>query len=326
MDKNSFKKFLNRLFGINEIRVVIPLIVVIVIFGVWQPAFFSFINLRAIIRASSFHGIIILGMTYSFIVRQPDLSIGSIAGFAAIISSICIVWIGWPVWVGITLALIVAALIGLINGFLTVKLKIPPIVATLGMLFLLRGLTFVISKGLIVYPFPDYVYRFAKFRIIGLPISFVIFLILAILLDFVLRKTTFGRKVYATGANVRVAQLMGINTNFIKMITHVQLGVLCAIGGILYMFNMGNGTPSIGLNWEFPVIVGVIIGGVSILGGVGTVLSAFFGVLIIQVLYNGLTIVGIKGIYENIIIGVIMLVVAGLDTWRRTKIIKVKAS
>ena len=313
-----------KIFKINEIRIILPLILLIIFFGLLKPAFLSVKNLQSIVGAASFHGIIVLGMTYSFIVRRPDLSIGSTAGLSAIIAGISMAWFGLPIWLGITIALLVSMIIGLINGILTVKLQIPPIVATLGMLFILRGFAYVLCGGIIVYPLPDITIEFVKLKLLGFPISFIIFLILAIIFDFILRKTTFGRKVYATGADVRVARLMGINTNLIRIMMHIQLGIFSAIGGILYMFNMGNASPNIGVGWEFPVIVGVVIGGVSLLGGIGTVLGAFFGILIVQTLYNGLTIIGLKGIYENIAIGFVILIIVIIDAWKRTRMVKKK--
>ena len=309
----------NRIFRIPEIGVLIPLIVITLIFGSIKPVFLSTINILTIVRAIPFYGIVAIGMAYALIAGQIDISVGSVAGLSAIMAGIFIVKVGMPIGLGMILALLIAAFIGLINGILSVKLKIPAIIVTLGMLYAARGAIVVLTEGRIIYPLTESLNNFGKATPLGTSWSFIIYVVLIILCDFVLRKTILGRKIYATGANVLVARLNGINTDLVRISTHVFVSFLAGLAGILFMFSMKRGSPNIGVGWEFLIIAGTIIGGVSLLGGFGTVWGAFLGIIIMQVIFNGLVLVGVKPAWQTIVLGAMMVSAAGFDTWRRTR-------
>ncbi|MCL5071103.1 MAG: ABC transporter permease, partial [Actinobacteria bacterium] len=203
--------------------------------------------------------------------------------------------------------------------FLNIKSEIPAIIVTLGMLFAISGVTYLITMGSAIYPLPEKLVQFGNAKPLMTSWSFIVYIIIAIISDFILRKTIFGRKIYATGANIIVARINGINTDLVRISTHVFVSFLAGLAGIMFMLRIGKGTPNIGSGWEFPVIAGAIIGGVSLLGGYGTIAGAFLGVLIMQIIYNGLVIVGAKAELQNIVIGIIMIAAAGFDIWRRTK-------
>jgi ribose transport system permease protein len=326
MEKNNFLKtskdripFGLRLYRLSEIGIIIPLIFIILLFYFLKPVFLSGINIRTILNAACFPGMIAIGMTLSLIVKQANLSVGAVAGLSALICSVLVVRMGFSIWVSIIFAIIAAITIGIINGFFAVKLKIPPIIVTLGTMFAVRGISFIISKGYIVYPLPDSLLRFGKAKPLSISWSFVFFIILVIFFDFILRSTIIGRKIYATGADERVASINGINTDITKYSIHVITTFLAGISGILFMINSGVGSPNTGLGWEFPVIAGTIIGGVSLLGGAGTIIGAFFGILLMQSIYNGMVMVGLKAEWQNIAIGSIMILTSGFDIYRRTK-------
>jgi ribose transport system permease protein len=308
-----------RLFRISEIGIIIPLVLVILLFYLLKPVFLSGVNIRTVLNAASFPGMIAIGMTFSLIVQQANLSVGAVAGLSALTCSVLIVRMGLPIWASIIIALLAAISVGIINGFFSVKLKIPPIIVTLAMMFAVRGISFMITKGYIVYPLPDSILRFGKANPLNSSWSFVIFIILVIIFDFILRRTIIGRKIYATGADERVAIINGIDADMTKYLIHIVTTFLAGISGILFMMNSGVGSPNTGLGWEFPVIAGTIIGGVSLLGGAGTIVGAFFGILLMQSIYNGMVMVGLKAEWQNIAIGAIMIVTAGFDIYRRTR-------
>ena len=308
-----------RIIRIPEIGILIPLIIVILIFYLINNSFFNPINIMAILKSASFTGLVTIGMAFALIAGQIDLSIGAVAGFGAIVSGVFITRIGFPIWLGLTVTIIMCAFIGLINGLLSVKLKIPAIIVTLGMLFSISGVTYLITMGSTIYPLPKVLVNFGNAKPLNTSWSFIIYIIVVIISDFILRKTIFGRKIYTTGANIFVARINGINTDMVRISTHVFISFLASLSGIMFMLRIGKGTPNIGVGWEFPIIAGAILGGVSLLGGYGTIIGAFLGVLIMQIIYNGLVIVGVKAEWQNLVIGIIMIVAAGFDIWRRTR-------
>ena len=302
----------------GEAGVFLALVLLVAVFWFLNHAFLSVINIRAMLAAVSYVGIIGVGQTILLVAGEFDLSVGSVAGVSAVSS-------GWLMTaghqsVGIALVggLLTGALLGLVNATVVVRFGIPAFIATLGMLFVGQGITQVITNGNPIYPVPDAVGNFgAAPAIFGLGWSFVLFLILLIVGDLAMRHTTLGRNAYATGGNKEVAQLVGINTNRYKMACFVLVGTLAGLAGMLVMASLASATTSIGQGWELTVIAGVVVGGVSLFGGVGTVVGGAMGMLLLQVVQSGLVVVGVSANYQQISVGVIMVLAVGLDVVRR---------
>jgi ribose transport system permease protein len=208
-------------------------------------------------------------------------------------------------------------LAGLINGLMTVKVGLPAFIATLSMLFVARGVNYVITEGYPVYPLPPAVEELGAARPLGLSWAFVIFIALVIIGDFVLRRTILGSMVTATGGNKQAAQVAGINTDRVKISAFILTGTLAALSGILVMASIKTGEPQIGVAWELDVIASVIIGGTSLFGGVGTVLGTLLGAILMQVVRSGLVIVGVSAYWQNVAIGVLLVAAAAVDAVRR---------
>src|SRR5205085_3710509 len=190
-------------------------------------------------------------------------SVGSVAGLSAVVAAKLMTALAWPVALALVGGIGVGALIGLINGLVVVRLKIPAFIQTLGMLFIGQGLIQVVTNGYPVYPLPKVVGDLGYAHPLpGLGWSFVFFIVAGVGGDFVLRRTVLGRNMYATGANPEVARLVGINTNLYKIGAFVFIGVLSAIAGMFVMADLASGTTSIGSGWELAVIAGVVVGGV----------------------------------------------------------------
>ncbi|MCL5071104.1 MAG: ABC transporter permease [Actinobacteria bacterium] len=311
-----------RILRIPEIGILIPIVVLVIIIISLDPSFLAPYNIGSLARATSFYGIITIGVSYALIAGQFDLSMGAVAGFGALISAILIVKIGLPVWIGLLVSLIGCGVLGLINGLLSVKVKIPSFLTTLGTMFAIRGLNIMISGiygGHSIYPLTDELVKFGKSEPLMTSWSFIIYIIIAVISDFILRKTISGRKIYSTGANVFVARINGINTDIVKISTHVLVSCLAGISGILYMSRTEVANATIGTGWELPVLAGAIIGGISLFGGYGTVIGSFLGILFVQIIYNSMVLFNIRPEWQNIAIGLIMIAAAGFDMWRRTK-------
>jgi len=306
------------LIAVGEVGVIAALLVLVAIFYVLQPAFLSDRNIRAILQVVSFVGIIAIGQTLLLVSGEFDLSVGSNAGLSAVVAARLMTLFGLPVPVAVLGGLLTGAVVGLVNGLIVVKLRIPAFIQTLGMLFIGQGLIQVVTNGAPVYPLPAEVSALGMATVVGgLGWSFVFFIVAAIVADFVLRRTVLGRNMYATGGNPEVARLVGINTDLYKIGAFVTIGALAAIAGMFVMADLQSGTTSIGSGWELAVIAGVVVGGVSLFGGAGTLAGGIIGVLLLQVVSSGLVVVGVSSNWQQIAVGVIMVLAVGLDIVRR---------
>jgi ribose transport system permease protein len=194
---------------------------------------------------------------------------------------------------------------------------VPAFIATLGMLYMARGVNYLISKGYSIYPLPDILNEFGVAQPAGISWSFFIFVVLAIIFDQVLRRTVHGRKLYAVGGNREVANLAGISVNLIKASGFVLVGMMAGLAGMLLMARIVTGQPTIGLGWELNVIAAVVIGGVSLWGGSGTVAGAVIGLMIMQVVNTGLIVIGVDPYWQTVAVGAIMILAVFLDLLRR---------
>jgi ribose transport system permease protein len=314
----TLQERLVRMLALGEVGVVAALLVAATFFWMLEPAFLSARNVRAILSVVSFVGIIAIGQTVLLVGGEFDLSVGSVAGLGAIASARLMATFGLPVPLGVLGGLLVGGCAGLVNGLVVVRLRIPAFIQTLGMLFIGQGLVQVITGGYPVYPLPDAVSDIGQANVLfGLGWSFVFFIVAAVLADLALRRTVLGRNMYATGGSREVARLVGIDTDLYKIGAFVLTGMLAAVAGMFVMADLGSGTTSIGSGWELTVIAGVVVGGVSLFGGAGTMAGGLTGMLLLQVVESGLVVVGVGANWQQIAVGVIMVVSVGLDLLRR---------
>ncbi len=310
-------KSLRRALAIPEVGILIPLVAFVLIFAALNPVFLNGGSLTAMLRAMAFVGIIAIGQTWLMVAGEIDLSVGSVAGLCAVASSWLMKEAGWPVGAGLAAGAALGACIGLVNGIVAVRWRIPAFIATLGMLYIARGLNYLLCKGYPIYPIPDALKNFGRAEPLGISAAFLVFFLLFLVADFALRKTIFGRMIYATGGNREVAAIAGINTNRVRIGCYVFSGFCAALGGMLLMAQLNVGQPEIGTGWELDVIASVVIGGVSLFGGVGTVLGTLLGLLLMQVVRSGLVVTGVNTHWQTVALGVIMIVAVGVDLMRR---------
>lgn len=304
--------------AIGEVGVIAALLLLVGFFYFMQPAFLSERNVRAILNVVSFVGIIAIGQTILLVAGEFDLSVGSVAGLSAVVAAKLMTALALPVPLAILGGIGVGALIGLVNGIVVVKFRIPAFIQTLGMLFIGQGLIQLVTDGYPVYPLPKAVADIGLTSIaFGLGWSFAFFIVAAIVADFVLRRTVLGRNMYATGGNPEVARLVGINTTTYKIGAFITVGALAAIAGMFVMADLQSGTTSIGSGWELTVIAGVVVGGVSLFGGAGTIAGGVVGILMLKVVQSGLVVIGVNSNWQQIAVGVIMVLAVGLDILRR---------
>ena len=302
----------------KEFSIFVILIVLSVIIQINNPIFFTFSNLTDILRNTSYTLIIATGMTFVLIAKGLDLSVGSVFALCGLISAV-LMKNGVPALLSVLVGLIAGAGFGCINAFCIVKLRIPAMIATLGSMYMARGLVLVMTKGQSVYPLADSFINFGKGSVLGIPNVVILSLVLAVIAHFVLSRTTYGRKVYAIGGNSDTARYAGINVELITASVYVICGVMAALSGIMTAARMESGQPSVGDGTEMTVITAVIIGGTSLNGGAGTILGTVLGALLMNVLSSGMNLVGVSAYWQKFVMGLVIILAVAFDQYQRSK-------
>lgn len=307
-----------RILKAKETGILIILVILSILIQFYNPIFLTFSNLMDILRNTSYTLIIAIGMTFVLIARGLDLSVGSVLAISGLVSAISMVN-GIPVIVSCVIGLCVGAMFGCVNAFSIVKLRIPAMIATLGSMYMARGLVLVMTKGQPVYPLPESFVLFGQGSVLGIPTVVVLAIVLSIIAHLILKNTTYGRKVYAIGGNPETASFAGINVSRITVSVYIWCGALAALSGIMTAARMGSGQPSVGDGMEMTVITAVIIGGTSLSGGAGTILGTVFGALLMNVLSSGMNLVGVSAYWQQFVMGLIIVIAVALDQYQRSK-------
>jgi ribose transport system permease protein len=294
------------------------------IFAVSAPHFLERQNVIEIARQMSFVTIAAVGMTYLFIVGEFDLSVGSVLSLSEVLMAWLIKEHGLSPWTSAVAVLGFGVVVGLVNGGVSAFFKVPSLVVTLGMLSLLAGAALVITGE---FPIDlSSSHSSSLYRIVagnlgsgvnGVPVEIFWMIGIGIVGAIVLRMTRFGYNVFSTGGNERAARAMGINTTRVKIGAFVVVGVLTAFVAIVQVSWLRNASPISGTNYLFQVMGAVILGGISVTGGEGSVYGAFIGAFILATLLDGLVLIGVNGDYNQVLIGGIIVVAGLLDVGMR---------
>jgi ribose transport system permease protein len=252
-----------------------------------------------------------LGMVESAI----DLSVGSVIGLAAVASALIAQWTRSPA-LGLVAGLGSGAVVGLINGFLYTRIKINPFIASLGMLSVARGCALLLTGGL-PYPFENWVGFLGAGRILTIPVSFLLMLLLAVLAHWFAIGTRFGRNIFAVGDNPRAARLGGVNVSGVRRFAFLFSGLLAALGGIVLAGTLSSANPNLGQGYELDVIAAVILGGAALTGGRGSIFGVILGAALMGVLRNAFVLLGVSAYWQVVTIGVVVILAVGIDSVRR---------
>lgn len=296
-------------FG-KKYPVWIFVLVIFVFFSFMNPFFFTAANLTNILLQTSFIGFIAIGMTFVMINRQIDLSVGSVLTLSAVLA------IGlqpYGLVLAIAAGLLAGTLIGLFNGLIVVKTGVNAFIVTLGGLIGVRGLVFLYTRENSVIAENPAFALFGSSAIGPLPTIAAIFLVLVFAGHWVLQKTAHGRNVYAVGGNYDAAVNAGISVKRHIVINFVLVGFLAAFAGLMLSTQLGAATPTLGLNYELWTITAVVLGGVKLEGGYGSILGAFGGVLAIGILRNGMNLMQVQPYYVLVTLGLILIAVLFID-------------
>ncbi len=294
--------------------------------GAWTSNYFlSQDNILIVFRQISINGILAIGMTFVIITAGVDLSVGSVLALAGIIaarfattnSNLAIGDTANAILIPTLVALGIGLVCGVINGTILSRYRLQPFIVTMGMLSAARGLALLTTDGNPVSQLNDDFRWVGNGYILGIPVPVVLFTVLLILAWIVLNRTTFGRYVYAVGGNQKSARTSGINVLKIKILVYTLCGAMAGIAGLVLTARTGSAQTSAGTAYELDAIAAVVIGGTSMVGGIGTLVGTLFGVLIIGVMNNGLDLLGVQSYYQQIIKGALIVIAVMLDPSRK---------
>jgi inositol transport system permease protein len=293
-------------------------IAMLIVASLLSPAFLSKTNLINVVRQMSVVGLIALGVTGVIVSAGIDLSSGSVVGLSAVVAASLAQLPDYPaafykglqlpVFVAVLAACGVGALVGLLNGGLVAKTKIPPFIATLGTLTTIRGLAYLYTSGRPISDLTDDYNFIGQGDFLGIPVPILILVIMAVVTHVLYSQTKFGKYVYAIGGNEQAARVSGINVSKYKMLMYVYAGFLAGLAGLVVSARIGSGQSGQGVGYELDAIAAAVIGGASLsAGGIGTVAGTVVGALIIGVLNNILDLTNVSAYWQQIVKGCIIV-------------------
>jgi ribose transport system permease protein len=299
--------------AIRRYSVLLILLGIGLVFSLGSDRFLTPSNLMNIAVQTSIIAIIAIGMTFVILTAGIDLSVGSVVALCGALAAGLAVRQELGTFVGIGLALLAGAAVGILNGLLIVKGKMPPFVATLSTLAIARGLTLVYTEGRPISGIDERFTFLGSGEILGIATPVIILAIVFVVAYIVLRSTRFGNYVYATGGNEEVSRLAGVRTSIITLSVYIISGFLAALGGVLLVARLWSAQPNAAVGLELDAIAAPVLGGVSLFGGVGNVTGALVGAFILGILSNGLNLMGVPSFWQQVIKGVVLILAVMLD-------------
>lgn len=305
-----------------EMRKYAPLMILIslvVLFSFLSPSFLTSYNIVILLRQVSFAAISAVGIMFVMIGGGIDLSIGSQIVLTNVVTAIMLAYGNIPPILAIPICLLMGIVLGLINGFLIIKLKIHPLIITLGTAQIFKGVGYIIANARNIMGFPDSFRFFGQGYLGPIPIPVVIMVIIAIIGSFILTRTYFGRYIFALGGNEEAARLAGVNIDRMKVILFTICGFISSITSVLLLSRVFAGQVSTGQGIEFDCLTAALLGGVSFKGGEGTIVGLITGILIIGVLNNAMQLASFPDFYQNVVKGAVLLAAVGFDTYQKNR-------
>lgn len=312
-----------------EGRAFFALIAIIVIFSILSPYYFSLSNFLTMASHVAVYAILAIGMLMVILNGGIDLSVGSILGLSGIIAGFLMQGVSlnlfgvelFPsVWVVVVISCAVGAFVGLVNGVLIAHFKVPPFVATLGMLYVVRGIALLMTNGLTYNDLggkPELGntgFNWLGFnRLFNVPIGVLVMAVIAIICSILLTRTVFGRWLYASGGNERAAELSGVPVKRVKVRVYVISGVCASIAGLILSSELTSAGPTAGTSYELTAIAAVVVGGASLMGGRGNIHGTLLGAFVIGFLSDGLVIVGVSAYWQAIFTGAVIVLAVLLN-------------
>ena len=310
---------------VRKYLIVFIFLTMCVLLAVFSPnnSFLKPQNLINVVRQISVIGLLAIGVMVCIIALGIDLSLGSVLGFAAVVTASLAQQSGWkealypglqvPAFVAVLAGIGVGILLGAVNGGLIAKFRIPPFIATLGMMTIARGFAYIYSNGRPVSTLNPGFLWIGGGDILGIPVPIIIFGTVIVATHLMLNNTRFGRHVYAIGGNETAARVSGVNLGRTKVLIYTFSGLMAGLGGVVLTARVQSATPALGMGYELDAIASAVIGGTSFAGGIGTVWGTVVGALIIGVMNNGLDLLNVSPFYQQVVKGVIIILAIIVD-------------
>jgi ribose transport system permease protein len=308
----SLKKAMN----MNGIGIIIAYVVVFAGLSIACPNFLTVSNFMVGIRQAVFTAIVGFAMTFVIAMGGIDLSVGSTVGITGMLVAALMLG-GCNIYLAMLIAILLGAIIGLINGFLVTKMGITYFIATLGTMSILRGAIYVYSKGIPLYglSFPGFQYLGQGY--IGVvPVPIIITLVIFGICYYLFNKTKFGRYTVSIGSNESAAEMVGINVDKIKILVFTLSGMLCAVAGVILASRSEAAVPDAGSGYEMDAIAATVIGGTSMTGGKGYMMGTAFGAVLMATIRNGLSLLNINTLWNQVVVGTFILLTVAFDSFR----------
>lgn len=293
------------------------LIVMWFLLSLLSPYFFTVGNLSEITLQTAVIGIIAAGQTLVILSGGIDLSVGSVFACSGVAGGL-VFQVTRNLWLTSVATLLTGAALGSLNGLFITRLRVPPFIATLGMLGMARGLALILSRGIPIFGLSKEYLWIGQGKLFDLfPVPTLILLAVYGLVFFIARYTRFGRFIYAAGSNAEAAKLSGINLGRVILVTYALSGLFCGVGAMIEAARLGTVQPAGGNGYELLAIGAVVIGGTSLFGGEGNVIATLIGALLETTIRNGLNLLGVNAFWQYVVNGAVIIAAVAVDQWRR---------
>lgn len=308
MKPREFLTHSGRQFG-----TLVGLLVLCAVLWALTPHFLTVSNLLNVAQQTSINAVIAVGLTFVIISGGIDLSVGSLVAFSGVVTA-SLLQRAVPVPLALLAGLMTGLACGLVNGLLITFGRLPPFIATLGIMSVARGGSLLYTDGRPVSGFGEEFRWIATGEILRVPVPVVIMIVVYVIAHFVLRRTSFGRYLFAMGGNEEAALLSGVRVRLHKTLVYGVCGLLSALAAVMLTARLNSAQPIAGINYELDAIAATVIGGTSLLGGQGSVVGTLIGALIMGVLRNGLNLLGVSSFIQQVVIGAVIIFAVLLDT------------
>jgi ribose transport system permease protein len=317
---NRLLQSLKHILFMREMAMVVLIFITGLILTIFTPYFFSTTNFIAITRGFAMEGMVVIGMSLLLISGAFDLSVGSVMALAGIVCAWLMVGLKLSIPLAVFGGLVTGGVTGMINGLIISKIKVNPLIATLGMMAVARGVCLGVTEGRPVINVPMDFAWLGQGSLMGLPVPFIIMLVLVIIVDILLRRGRTLRQLYYVGGNEKAARLSGIKVDKIILVTFIASGVFAALAGIISMARLQSGIPTAFIGVELRIIAACVIGGMSLSGGEGTVTGALLGLVFMALVSNAMTLFGVSIYWEGVVTGTILTLAVSLDMLSRRRL------
>ncbi len=300
--------------------VFVILVLIFAVSAVLSPYFLTSYNLSVVMRGLAFIGLVTIAQSSLMIIGELDLSLGVIGGLCGVVSGLLMVDAGMPPALAVPLTLLLGAALGFCNGFLVAMLRLHSLVLTIGTAGIIGGANLVLTRGVAITGIPKSIQFLGRGDLLGVPVPFLVMMVMLVLAVFLTVKTPFGRYMYAIGNNAAAARMLGIEVNRIRLLVFTGAGLLASLAGVMMVARLGTAQPSIGDTWVLGPIAASVIGGVATTGGVGSPLGAIFGAAIIGIIENIIVLFGVSPYWQGIVSGTIVVLAISFDAISRLRL------